>query len=127
MFAWRFNHSHAARIHIHIQVVKRLRLIGEPATLFGETDMERLLRLRQLQHTGNYDMLVEQGTSDQGWGGGGGGLQEVRDGGVGWGGVGRNLFERGGYLFSGCRVYSPWKVLTRDFGFLTEVTMGIAL
>jgi pre-mRNA-splicing factor 18 len=46
------------------EVVKRLRLIGEPATLFGETDMERLLRLRQLQHTGNYDMLVEQGRND---------------------------------------------------------------
>ena len=43
------------------EVATRLRAIGEPVTLFGETDKERWLRLRHLQLTGNYDMLVEQG------------------------------------------------------------------
>nr|WJH19559.1 Pre-mRNA-processing factor 18 (PRPF18) [Euglena gracilis] len=47
-----------------LEVIRRLRVIGEPATLFGETDRDRWARLRQLQLTGNYDMLVEQGRND---------------------------------------------------------------
>eukprot|EP01006_Ploeotia_vitrea_P024598 TRINITY_DN57428_c0_g1_i1.p1 TRINITY_DN57428_c0_g1~~TRINITY_DN57428_c0_g1_i1.p1 ORF type:complete len:364 (-),score=48.64 TRINITY_DN57428_c0_g1_i1:116-1171(-) len=46
------------------EVIKRLRAVGEPATLFGETDRKRWLRLRQLQISGNFDMLVEQGRND---------------------------------------------------------------